>query len=541
MAAETGRWLRQNAGSYTERDRVCADIEAALAGFSTLRPKSDVYTYDDGRAQLLLCLHGLLPISFRGSSYNIPIAIWLTKDYPRHPPISYVVPTHDLLVRPSRYVDLSGRCTIQYIQDWHRKPEPCNIAALLQAMQDLFSRAPPLYAKPLPSPRPPPQPLPSPSSTLSHPPSSSPSQPLSLPQSHHDDRPPLPPKPISDHLPPRPIATPAISPLGYPQTDLYIRPPPPLPQQPRADIRPLQYRQSILPPQRLYSSDGNTERSSIEQSRESTTANYRTSIPPESLPTLPSPNAQSPPANVRPPLPASALTQPQPPPQVLTPPVATRLNLLDDESPPPQPPSAPAPPRPPNPELLQLHAHVHDKIRSEFSSLSQLMILEADRLRAQQTDLLAGEPAIRDEMARLEAVRDVCRNVAARLRSTVEQAERNLAELRRKGDPEVDELVCSTSIVHNQQVFILPTCARSATAHRRGLFLFVNRLINLVSEDNATEDTIYHLHRALNAGRIDLERFLRTTRVLAEEQFMKRALIEKIQVGVPMGMSLPYT
>jgi hypothetical protein len=26
-----------------------------------------------------------------------------------------------------------------------------------------------------------------------------------------------------------------------------------------------------------------------------------------------------------------------------------------------------------------------------------------------------------------------------------------------------------------------------------------------------------------------------TTRMLAEEQFMKRALIEKIQVGVPMG------
>lgn len=35
------------------------------------------------------------------------------------------------------------------------------------------------------------------------------------------------------------------------------------------------------------------------------------------------------------------------------------------------------------------------------------------------------------------------------------------------------------------------------------------RLINLVAEDNAIEDTIYHLHRALNTGRIDLDRFLR--------------------------------
>lgn len=39
----------------------------------------------------------------------------------------------------------------------------------------------------------------------------------------------------------------------------------------------------------------------------------------------------------------------------------------------------------------------------------------------------------------------------------------------------------------------------------------LNRLINLVAEDNAIEDTIYHLHRALNSGRIDLERFLRVS------------------------------
>lgn len=80
------------------------------------------------------------------------------------------------------------------------------------------------------------------------------------------------------------------------------------------------------------------------------------------------------------------------------------------------------------------------------------MALDSERLRAHQSDLLSGEPAIRDEMARLEAVRDVCRTVAGRMRGAVEQGERNVAELKRKGDPEVDELVCSTTIVHNQCV-----------------------------------------------------------------------------------------
>jgi ESCRT-I complex subunit TSG101 len=109
-----------------------------------------------------------------------------------------------------------------------------------------------------------------------------------------------------------------------------------------------------------------------------------------------------------------------------------------------------APPRPPNPELLRLHAQVHEKLKSELNSLTQALAHDAERLRAHQADLLVGEPAIKDEMARLQAVRDVCRSVAHRTRQAVQTAEANIAELRRKGDPEVDELVCATTIVHNQ-------------------------------------------------------------------------------------------
>ena len=36
-----------------------------------------------------------------------------------------------------------------------------------------------------------------------------------------------------------------------------------------------------------------------------------------------------------------------------------------------------------------------------------------------------------------------------------------------------------------------------------------NRLVDLIAEDKAIEDTMYHLHRALNSGRIDLDRFIR--------------------------------
>ncbi|OJA21592.1 hypothetical protein AZE42_01678 [Rhizopogon vesiculosus] len=455
MSAEslTQRWLRQNVTSYPNKDRVFADFHTALSRFSSLRPKSDVYTYDDGRTQLLLCLHGVLPISFRAASYNIPIAVWLTKEYPRQPPIVYVVPTQDMLVRPSKHLDVSGRCSIEYIQHWEKKSEACNLSALLEAMQQEFSRGPPVYAKPKPTTASSPSPL-----QQSHLPSTS-----SSPSGHTGDRPPLPPKPGSPQKPPS--TTPNLSPQYSSTANLLNRPPPPLPAHPP---------QITSPP--TYSSRSSGYQHMVTNSNDGTMLqpsplprdpvlppdhNYRWSAPPAD-PALSGQFNQSHASNTpSPPVPSQHPQGPPPPlpsswsrPAVSLRSTIATPNLLDEEAadslpPAPQLPTA-APPRPPNPELLRLHSQVHEKIGSELASLSQVILLDAERLRAQQTDLLAGEPAIRDEMARLEAVRDVCNNVSSRLRNTVEQAERNIAELRRKGDPEVDELICSTSIVHNQ-------------------------------------------------------------------------------------------
>lgn len=103
-----------------------------------------------------------------------------------------------------------------------------------------------------------------------------------------------------------------------------------------------------------------------------------------------------------------------------------------------------------NPELLHLHHNVHAKLTAELHSLNTAITGDTERLRVTQADLLAGEPAIKDEMARLEAVRSVCTTVGDRLSDVVMRAEANVHNLKSKGDPEVDELVCSTAIVYNQ-------------------------------------------------------------------------------------------
>jgi len=108
--------------SSAARPSAPSPMSSVRVSLSTLRDLTPL-AFDDGRSQLLLCVHGLLPIAYRGVSYNIPMAFWITRDYPRHPPIAYVVPTNNILVRAGKHVDVSGRCCSDYIQNWERKDE----------------------------------------------------------------------------------------------------------------------------------------------------------------------------------------------------------------------------------------------------------------------------------------------------------------------------------------------------------------------------------------------------------------------------------
>ncbi|KAJ3799906.1 Vps23 core domain-containing protein [Lentinula aff. detonsa] len=480
----TQKWLRENCIKYEEKEKVYNEVNTALETFGLygrsngwLKVKSDVYTYDDGRTHLLLCLHGLLPISYRNSTYHIPFDMWIPFNYPRGPPIVYVVPAPGMMVKNSKFVELSGKCDVASYEgtkgSWLDKGEKrtgarTGLVGLVDALIIWFGKDPPVYSKAVPNPQNPnPQP--------------SPARPSLAPSLPNQAGPPHPS--FSNHVgPPPPTYSPPLAPPRPPSiasTSWTPQPPPtfqalsaaPIPHpMPPASWAP----SPPSPPPRIQSAP-------IQQSIQ-----HR---PMQSIP-----------MNTMPIQPAS------PPPPIPAP------NLLDSDEPAsaPDPGPSSAPPLPPNPVLLSLHSSVHAKLTSALQSFQTSLHHSLEHLRKIQEDLLRGEPAIQDEIARLEAVKAVSLNVGTRFRQTVEAAERNVQMLRNKGDVSVDELICGPTIVHNQ-------------------------LINLVAEDNAIEDTIYHLHRALNSGSIDLDRFLKTTRVLAEEQFMKRALIEKIQAGLPLG------
>ena len=55
---------------------------------------------------------------YTGSTYNIPICIWVLETHPYNPPLCFVRPTSTMLIKPSKHVDANGRIYLPYLHDW---------------------------------------------------------------------------------------------------------------------------------------------------------------------------------------------------------------------------------------------------------------------------------------------------------------------------------------------------------------------------------------------------------------------------------------
>lgn len=51
-------------------------------------------------------------------NYNIPVKIWVMDTHPNNAPICYVNPTSDMIVKPSRTVDHSGKIYLPFLHFW---------------------------------------------------------------------------------------------------------------------------------------------------------------------------------------------------------------------------------------------------------------------------------------------------------------------------------------------------------------------------------------------------------------------------------------
>ncbi|KAJ9638972.1 Suppressor protein stp22 of temperature-sensitive alpha-factor receptor and arginine permease [Coniosporium tulheliwenetii] len=104
---------------YRDVNRTYSDAADALSQYPSLSPRTEVYTYENGSSALLLHLTGTLPVQFRGTVYRFPIALWIPHAYPHEPPMAYVTPAQDMVVRPGQnHVGGDGRVYHPYLANW---------------------------------------------------------------------------------------------------------------------------------------------------------------------------------------------------------------------------------------------------------------------------------------------------------------------------------------------------------------------------------------------------------------------------------------
>lgn len=133
---------------YAQTSLVHTQVLSLLASTIALRPRTEHFTYDDGRTHLLLKLEGSVPIQFRGSTYNIPLALWVPFNYPNEAILVFLTPTSNMLIRPSSKVELSGRVHLDHVVH-------LDLKGTVDALRAMFEKEPPVYAKPTGPPRPP--------------------------------------------------------------------------------------------------------------------------------------------------------------------------------------------------------------------------------------------------------------------------------------------------------------------------------------------------------------------------------------------------
>ncbi|KAI5820296.1 UEV domain-containing protein [Pyronema omphalodes] len=570
------QWLhRVIAPSYLNPQRTYSDVATCLATIPTLAPRTSVYTYENGKSELLLHLFGTLPVMFRGATYNIPFAIWVPFEYPKIPPMAFVTPAEGMMVRPGNHVDTAGKCYHPYLANWVNYSERSNLVDLCDVLRGVFGREPPVVAKTAP-PQPSNEPIaPPPRPPL--PPELAPRSPVATPPPSKQGPPPLPPLPREfveqqdprrmsmQHMPPPHSVSglanpPAHAPHRGSISGSAQAPTPPHPAPVAVNNPPAHFQQPPRPPQTPVQSAHPSYQPQTSPNPPPQSQHFQPQHPPPPFhpraldqrplppgPPPPPPKTQTPtprnepplpplPPGARPihdrngpplpPLPREAEHAPPPRPvsyhaaippaqQPLPPTPAPPTDLLDTPSPPPavaSPAPGPAPAPPPNPEKDILTA----KIASSLSGIAESTLARTSTalssLSVQRTSLLAAQSNLEREVHDLNHISQMCDKNAEILKERIAAADKVIAECKQRELPDVDAVVVAGSVLENQ-------------------------MYELVAEEAAISDTIWVLARALDKGRegMGLEVFLKHTRILAREQFMKKALIVKIKDE--MGLS----
>ncbi|KAJ4985025.1 UEV domain-containing protein [Stagonosporopsis vannaccii] len=562
--------------NYTDVNRTYHDATEALSHYPSLSVRTDVYTYENGASNLLLNLSGTLPVTFRGATYGFPVAVWVPYAYPREPPIVYVKPGQDMLVRPGQHVSGDGRVYHPYLAQWAKYWDKSTLFDFLAVLRGVFAKEPPVRSRqPQPQQPPVPQgppPVPPPPAEYRRSlhgtpgPSASPG-----PSQGPPAPPPKPPKPYEQNRP-----------TPQPQPDRYAQPPPlpphppqqhlpaqqhPQPQRNSYGALPVWQQQGPAPTHGIPQQKGAYDMSPATPTSHSsrpyvqtqgsgaygagspvspiTPQNQRQAsafarqasahTPANGAPAQHYPGQQGTPQTYGHPPPQQQqqyqqtsqqypVQHPQqyqqyqrPPPQQVPPQPkpAPPVNLLDDSlevtipSQEGRQASLPVPPVPPNPQKDALLTALSQTLVSQTRQVVASNQAAVAPLQAQQQALQTAYSRLQAELGELQHLDSTLASNEQILKGAMVEADQAMEDARRRQAPDVDDVLVAPTVVGQQ-------------------------LYTLAAEERGIADALFVLGRALDKGRITADVFVKQTRSLAREQFLKKALIKKIAKGMAL-------
>ncbi|KAJ3018155.1 hypothetical protein HKX48_003067 [Thoreauomyces humboldtii] len=437
-------------------------------------------------------MHGTVPIKFRNITYNIPVALWVPHGYPAQPPICFVTPTSTMLVRASKHVDLSGKVYHPYLAYWHMNTEESSLLHFVRVLQEVFAQEPPVYTKPSNA-APGPQPVTGNSSNYQSPgyngnnqspahsqPYSNPSGRLQQPQPHPQSQSPHQQQYGSGQQPPPQYQSqPVQQHLAMPDPRRHNTPPPPS----QSNQPP-----PVPPPPPSYSAGRVTSNSPLPPSQQQQQQQQQAQ-----------PKHQS---HHQPPLQST-----QPPPPIPHKPLAASLDGGSSSG------GQYAPPPPIDERqarLLAMREALKSRLRQKERELNATLPPDIERLLNTNKRLSDGENYISTALQDAENHQKEIQQTIESVERQTEQTAAQIETLRAQPDTDLDKVVTAPTVVHNQ-------------------------LLDLVAEDHAIDDTLYYLGKALDAEKISGSIYMKAVRSLAREQFIKRALIEKVRLHVGLS------
>jgi ESCRT-I complex subunit TSG101 len=168
-----------------------------------------------------------------------------------------------------------------------------------------------------------------------------------------------------------------------------------------------------------------------------------------------------------------------------------------------------APPIPPNPEkdaLLHTLSHMVVTQTNQAISSNENAIVP---LQAQHAALMQAQSALYSELEQIHQLEAAIQTNERILDGAMRDAERVMQDAKGRRRPAVDEFLVCPTVVGSQ-------------------------LYTTVAEERASEETRQALGRLLDAGRIPVDVFVKQSRSLGREVYLKKALGRKIARGMEL-------